>query len=633
MSMKKHIDAKRISLFLVSLVFGIAPHFAWLGFADYGLLKTSFVLVCAAVWWGAAFPNFTFRNLQWRYAWIIAAVGYLVVTQFWAVDPWAGLGKLSQWGLLIGFGWGAASRIGGDVRLLKPVYGVLVVSALLSAVLALFQLFGGLDWPDQVRAPAATFSNRNLLMHWLLVAWPAGWILLISTSRVWWRIFWTVPLLVIPCLVILVGSKAGILALILEGIVLLGLLHGSALAFGRFLRWAFLLVIIGVVSVLFWVFGAQHMTDKGEAFWRSHWTESVVSRTTAWQGAFDLLVDHPMGVGFGQFERAFPPYERNRDGWSPGLNRRQGHLHNDWLQLLVEGGLLTVPFILWGSCQLLRRIRKQFSETSRDDDPFILAALSTVVGVVWLGCVSFPLQNGLILFAFSFFLGLLACKSSCERCRYNCLPNWKRLMGIALIAMPVVAFQGRQIAADRLFYKQAQAFYSGDTAASIEQGTRLMRIWPRHAMGADLLGRAAIQTRDFPQGQAVFAALRRSWPNDPGYLYHEALALAGTGQSAAAVERLTPLVEQYPSEAQLQYFYGTQLFASAYYNASYVAFHTAARLEPTNWLYAHNVGVAAERAGWRELAIEAYTYALKLDPERSISRQRLKALEADPLPR
>jgi O-antigen ligase/Flp pilus assembly protein TadD len=71
----------------------------------------------------------------------------------------------------------------------------------------------------------------------------------------------------------------------------------------------------------------------------------VAVRRRVWTRSLDMLGDHLwLGTGPGQFRATFPPYrdplERERSDRASGFETEVEHAHNDWLQGVLDGGLL-----------------------------------------------------------------------------------------------------------------------------------------------------------------------------------------------------------------------------------------------------------------------------------------------------
>ena len=121
---------------------------------------------------------------------------------------------------------------------------------------------------------------------------------------------------------------------------------------------ACLLVILslGVMHV-----GGDSLSNRLETVSREVNTEGRrVNRLAIWQATWKLIKAHPMtGVGFGAYNIAVPQYLD-----SPGGTEIL-QAHNDYLELLANGGVLALLFCAWFAVNLIRRVRRQWG----NDDP------------------------------------------------------------------------------------------------------------------------------------------------------------------------------------------------------------------------------------------------------------------------
>ena len=81
-------------------------------------------------------------------------------------------------------------------------------------------------------------------------------------------------------------------------------------------------------------------------------------RLTIWKSAWELIMAHPLGVGFGAFPHAFPRFQP--EGFGP---TRFDHAHNDYLQLMGEwgwiGAIALLCILSWIAVKVLRTMQRQ----------------------------------------------------------------------------------------------------------------------------------------------------------------------------------------------------------------------------------------------------------------------------------
>jgi len=93
---------------------------------------------------------------------------------------------------------------------------------------------------------------------------------------------------------------------------------------------------------------------------RSHGSYFASGRLAAWQAAIDMNRDYPVaGSGFGTFREVFVSY------MPAGGHARWAQAHNDYLELLLEGGPVALALVLWLAFGYARRVRLRSSGSSR----------------------------------------------------------------------------------------------------------------------------------------------------------------------------------------------------------------------------------------------------------------------------
>jgi O-antigen ligase len=125
---------------------------------------------------------------------------------------------------------------------------------------------------------------------------------------------------------------------------------------------------------------------------------SVGGRIGAWQDTARIIGDFPVtGTGFNTFGTAMVMYERSKD-----LHFNEAH--NDYLQILAEGGLLIGVPVVAALLIFARGVRRRFVEAPREGTTYWIR-IGAVIGLVAIALqsvVEFSLQmpGNAALFAF-----------------------------------------------------------------------------------------------------------------------------------------------------------------------------------------------------------------------------------------
>lgn len=143
-------------------------------------------------------------------------------------------------------------------------------------------------------------------------------------------------------------SRGGVLGIFVGMTVLMGLLRSAV---GRF-RWGLRIALILLVGLVV-VYGSQIGFDQiVERFLQIE--GGALSRMDVWEQSWKMVMDHPAGIGLGNYEVLEPAYV---DLGGPGVRLRLAH--NDYLQLVVEAGWVgAVPLVFGFFLFLFRGIRR-----------------------------------------------------------------------------------------------------------------------------------------------------------------------------------------------------------------------------------------------------------------------------------
>ena len=263
---------------------------------------------------------------------------------------------------------------------------------LASGLLGLIQISGPIGGPLYLythtndSSAVGLFANRNHAAVFLACLFPM--LALLASAgitrgdelrrRSWAAIaigFFLVPLILVT------GSRAGLL-IGLAGLVSVPFLYRAPIAWPRSSRrWlVFLLGGIALVGLvlLFVAF------SRGEATTRLLESSSEEARFQFWGPILDLAWRYfPVGTGAGSFVEIFQihePYEMLRVNY---LN----HAHNDWLELLLTGGLPALALMIIAIAGLLLRSLRVWTSGDGGSRDIAIARMASVI-LLMLGIAS-----------------------------------------------------------------------------------------------------------------------------------------------------------------------------------------------------------------------------------------------------
>ncbi|MCD6385916.1 O-antigen ligase family protein [Candidatus Sumerlaeota bacterium] len=228
---------------------------------------------------------------------------------------------------------------------------------------------------------------------------------IMRAKRIWRYCWYILGLLIFLCL-FLAGTRSAWLG-ILSGFMIVGFLILKYRLYIRSIRVSLKSIIIAPLVVIlgvFFVITAQRLPYN--------LSERVLSmpefrhRLFLWQIAREMLIDEPvLGIGYRQFNIKFPDYvikffsddEQNRALTyilKAQRDKRPGHLHNEYIEVLVETGILGFLFFLLVIIGVFTGGIRHLSESCfrRQEKLFITFFLGGFTCLLVVGFWGFPFQ-------------------------------------------------------------------------------------------------------------------------------------------------------------------------------------------------------------------------------------------------
>jgi O-antigen ligase len=336
-------------------------------------------------------------------------IGLVYSPKLWGLLPYEAL-KSAIWAL-------PALAIGAALMRLpywKPQHLALVIVAamVLSVVLGAAQLAQGIASPAYFYditnrgSTVGFFANSNHLATLLLLSLPFI-AALVANNRTSGNEDLTLPTAVVAI---------GLLVIALAGIAVNGSIAGFGLVGPVLVASVMILVTRAglrkaalVLLPLVLVCGIAWMilTPQGqELLAADEVASSRGGREFIWAKTLQAIADFmPFGSGLGTFAEVFPRYEDPLEVADVYIN----HAHNDYLELLLEFGVLIVPLLIaflawWG----LRFGRIWLADRS---DPFALAGAIGSAAILVHSVVDYPLRTAAVSSIFAACLCMMASRT------------------------------------------------------------------------------------------------------------------------------------------------------------------------------------------------------------------------------
>lgn len=270
-----------------------------------------------------------------------------------------------------------------------PLRWLILQLTLFGVALAIFGIvqrliFGASDFsvygfwkPTGMATPFGPFINRNHFAGWMVLVAPI--VVAFAAADLRSRrhdrsIFTAAAALVMIASILLSGSRSGLISLSIALLALAWL--GKDQAGARAPRWLPAFLVVGLlVAGIAWV-GIDRTAARFEQA-----SSEFGERVAAWRDTTTIIRDFAIvGTGFGGYGTAMLVYQ------TAGRQSIYQQAHNEYLQILAEGGLLVaIPavIVIW---LLVRNIRHRFS--GQDDESTFWLRAGTVAGLIGIAVQS-----------------------------------------------------------------------------------------------------------------------------------------------------------------------------------------------------------------------------------------------------
>jgi|LWDU01.1.fsa_nt_gi O-antigen ligase len=304
----------------------------------------------------------------------------------------------------------------------------IIFSLALVSVLGLLQYyFFNVDFIKnlftQIVSPAATFGNKNFASHFVVMTLPLSLVFILTSKTNRQVALYSAVTAVGSWFLIYTIARQAYVAIIVELFVLS--------LFFALDKWknkdkALLATIsnkkiklISFFSILIFLIFSANFTNQG--FNIESGSNSKISkiqsisidksnpRLPAWINTLEMIKDHPIvGVGVGQWQVKYPLYyDRVMKDIIFNESTRLKRLHNEYLEMFANVGLIGYVFLLWLAWLSIRKIWSILSDSRSEYRFYVLGLTLGMVGFLTVSMFSFPIRVFFPAFLLFIFIGLI----------------------------------------------------------------------------------------------------------------------------------------------------------------------------------------------------------------------------------
>ncbi len=559
---------------------------------------------------------------------LLAFIGWALFTAVFALNPYETWEIGRQWLTAILFFF-LISQLAASSAQRRQILTALFGTAFLVAILGISQHLFDLSYVPQLAPPAANFANKNMAVHFMVLLFPIGTFIFLTTKKN--TAAWAASLMLslVVTYLIYTQTRAGWLAVTCQCLLFVVLRKTTRLNLAPL--WSSqkkLALLFGLLVVLTMMnIGPEGFTPGYEAV-GIRATQGDSGRFAIWADTLTLIQQHPLlGVGLGNLKVHFPSVQKASIFLHPQLLR---DAHNDYLQVWAELGLvgLTIFACLIGSLGVfLFKTHKDCTGNLAKTLELQAIELSLVgIGINALFC--FPLERMIPLFTIMVMLGLIASLAQ-ETNPDKPIHIPRRFPAYAcvilLVFAPIIMMDNlKAIAADHFLLQSNLAYPEKKWPEVIENCNKALHYQPGQAIIHPYLGSALLALGKNKEALQHFEAMLKEYPYHYFSLLNTGAAYYGLHDYQKAQEYFAKAVHIVPIAGAAHGQLGKAYWKLKDYPRALEEFNEAIRLEPEKKsTYLYNLGLVERELGQVEKAITAFEQAIAADNQFALPHMEL----------
>jgi len=523
------------------------------------------------------------------------------------------------------------------------------LTGVFTALLGVVQALTGWSPVEQAQPPAASFANRNMAVDYLVLALPVlvAWALDSPSRRQRLAAAASVGLMLF--FIAATACRAGWLAATVQGCCWLALIlwrwrRGGDREMLLRARVVAVAVALALVAALLLPVSRQAIQRRaripvGEVYEQvrqpvpgEERESSIVWRVRTWINTIGMIKDHwLLGVGLGNHKVVYPLYHR----WGVVVKqfdekRQLAHVHNDFLQLWAEAGLIGLLLLLWLGAVA---VREYLAHHERIVPGW--PALSWSLGIAALGGLgvtaffSFPLYRAGPPLVVGVWLAVIAAAApepagGMER---RVGRGWVAAAAglLALIAVHLF-WSWHFLVADRLHRLAISADEARMWDRVVDYGRAALHHDPWRMKTQFYVGRALAELKRSKEAIAALEEVVAAYPHYLNAWYNLGLAYADAKDDANAIRAYREAVGIKPDFALGQNNLGCLYLRKNQVAEAETCFRAAIEADPNNALAWNNLGLVALRHQDYQGAAANFAKSLELDPNALLANKHLGIL-------
>ncbi|MEW5734784.1 MAG: O-antigen ligase family protein [Thermodesulfobacteriota bacterium] len=353
----------------------------------------------------------------------------------------------------------------------------------------------------------------------------------------------------------------------------------------------------------------------------SQYDESQELRWAIWENTLVMVKEHLLlGVGLGNHKLVYPLYARRAviEKKFSELSQLM-NVHNDYLQALVEVGIIGFAFLVWFFVVMVRTFVFLLKKAEPDKKLFTIAMMTGALGLFVDAFFSFPFQRAIPPVFFATYLGIMSAYRNELKGSKAFSANWKAAPALALILVAgfvyAVRLNARWMKADE-YYLAVTSLEKAENWSGVKYYANLaIQENPNRAKVLSYMGRAYIETGDFKDGAASLEKVVAAYPHHMNALLNLGVAYGSLEEYEKALDAYKKVLRIKPDYAKAHNNLANIQMRMGKNQEAFRSFYLASLYDPQNPVIRFNLGIMALALAKYNTAAWAFEEALRLRPD------------------
>lgn len=267
----------------------------------------------------------------------------------------------------------------------------------------------------QAVGPSSTFGNKNIATHFIVMVLPISIAFYLKSKNSKNLVLYALSIFIGLWYLYLTQARQAYLAITVEFLILLlfvliDFIRNKEQSFISTITLKKLKILpIVFVSVSLLIVGVLKNDEILDKIQSLDYKSSMNARLPAWKNTLVMIEDNLLiGVGVGQWSETYPLYyDKIEKDVIFNEKTRLRRLHNDYLEILSNVGLIGYIFLFWLVFLIVKRMWFILTNTENKDRILVMGIALGAIGFGVVAMFSYPVHTYLPAFLLLTYFGLL----------------------------------------------------------------------------------------------------------------------------------------------------------------------------------------------------------------------------------